>query len=90
MQNKESFRQFLDDFSSFFDIFEKEEPQVAPKIMDLNSSKAKVDENSTPVSTAFPPGKEFFLQLTPVDGNLTEGKDLNATDNVYRAIIRER
>ena len=90
MQNKESFGQFLDDFSSFFDIFEKEEPQVAPKTMDLNASKAKVDENSTPVSTAFPPGKEFFLQLTPVDGNLTEGKDLNATDNVYRAIIRER
>ena len=90
IQNKESFRQYLDDFSSFFDVFEKEEPQMAPKTIDLNSSKAKVDENSTPVSTAFQPGKEFFLQLTPVDGNLTGGNDLNATDNVYRAIIRER
>ena len=90
MQNKESFRQYLDDFSSFFDIFEKEEPQITPKTIDQNSSKAKVDGNSTPVSTAFTAGKEFFLQLTPVDGNLTEGNDLNATDNVYRAIIRER
>jgi Tat protein translocase TatC len=90
MQNKESFRKFLDDFSSVFDIFEKEEPPMAPKTMDLNSSEAKVDQNSTPVPNAFPSGKEFFLQLTPVDGNLTEGKDLNGTGNVYRAIIRER
>ena len=58
--------------------------------MDLNSSKVMVDENSTPVPNTFPLGKEFFLQLTPVDGNLTEGKDLNGTGNVYRAIIRER
>ena len=38
----------------------------------------------------FPLGEEFFLELTPVDDNLTEKKDLNSSGNVYRAIIRER
>ena len=90
MQNKESVREFIDELSSIFEMSEEESPSVIPGTMDRNSSKATVDRNSTATSTALPLGKEFSLELTPVDDNLTEKKDLNSTGNVYRAIIRER
>ena len=90
MQNKESVRQSIDDLSSFFGLSEEEAPSVVPETMESNSSRATVDRNSDATSTAFPLGKEFFLELTPVDDNLTEEKDLNSTGNVYRAILRER
>ena len=90
MQNKESVREFIDELSGIFEMSEEESPSVIPGTMERNSSKATVDRNSTATSTALPLGKEFFLELTPVDDNLTEKKDLNSTGNVYRAIIRER
>ncbi len=90
LQNKESVRQSIDDLSSFFGLSEEEAPPVIPETMERNSSKTTVDRNSDAASTAFPLGKEFFLELTPVDDNLTEKKDLNSTGNVYRAILRER
>ena len=90
MQNKESLSQVIDDYSSFFDSSKEEVPSVTPKSMEGNATKAVADENATPVSTAFPSGKEFFLELTPVDANITKEKDLNSSGNIYRAIIREK
>ena len=90
-QNKEAFSQFLDDFSGFLDSSEQEEPPVTPKSKDLNSSTRSSGLEAAPTDPpVFPLGEEFFLELTPVDDNLTEKRDLNSSGNVYRAIIRER
>ena len=90
-QNKEWFSQLLDDFSGFFDSSEPEDAPATPKSKDLNASRrSSVLEDAPAAPAVFPLGEEFFLELTPVDDNLTEKKDLNSSGNVYRAIIRER
>ena len=81
----------LDDFSGFFDSSEPEEAPATPKSKDLNASTRSSGLEAAPAAPAvFPLEEEFFLELTPVDDNLTEKKDLNSSGNVYRAIIRER
>ena len=90
-QNKEAFSQLLDDFSGFIDSSEQEDPTVTPKSKDLNSSTRSSGLEAAPADPpVFPLGEEFFLELTPVDGNLTEKKDLNSSGKVFRAIIWER
>lgn len=90
MQNKESLGQFIDDYSSFFNSSEEEKNSVTPQSIEKNATKILADENVSSVLTSFPFGKEFILELTPVDDNITKAKDLNSSGNIYRAIIMEK
>lgn len=89
-ENKEKAHQVFEDVSNWFDSSENQAEDSKAPTPETNSTAATpvrtADSNRSAVAT----GREFLLELRPVDGNLSKTGDLNSSGMIYRAILREK
>jgi sec-independent protein translocase protein TatC len=91
VQNKDAVDSKLRAIAELFSFSQEVEPE------DLNASASENNSSVGPlremVKTGIPslsPGREFLLELTPLDQNSTFATDSNSSGTFYRAVVREK
>jgi sec-independent protein translocase protein TatC len=91
VQNKGAVDSKLRAIAELFSFSQEVEPE------DLNASASENNSSVGPlremVKTGIPslfPGREFLLELTPLDRNSTFATDSNSSGTFYRAVVREK